>query len=86
MRKYDQEFKQQAVNKIFDGQSVASVARELGVGESLIHGWKKVRLSEETNETANLERENRELKKKLRESQMENEILKKAAVIFARSG
>lgn len=58
MRKYDQEFKQQAVYKIFDGQSVASVARELCVGESLIHGWKKARLSEETDETANLERKN----------------------------
>ena len=63
MRKYDSEFKQQAVNKVFDGQSVASVARELGVGENLIHGWKKARLSDEANETANLERENLELKK-----------------------
>ena len=86
MRKYDQEFKQLAVKKVFNGQSVASVARELGVGENLIHSWKKARLSDETNETATLERENLELKKKLREAQMENEILKKAAVIFARSG
>ena len=37
MRKYDDEFKQQAVKKILDGQSVASVARELGVAESLLH-------------------------------------------------
>lgn len=87
MRKYDAEFKQQAVKKVFDGQSVASVARELGVGENLIHTWKKARLSEETNETANLERENLELKKRLRESQMENEILSGSLrVIFARSG
>ena len=34
MRKYDEEFKAEAVRKIFDGQSVASVARELGVGDS----------------------------------------------------
>ena len=69
MRKYDAEFKEQAVKKVFDEQSVASVARELDVGENLIHSWKKTRLSEETNEMANLERENLELKKKLRESQ-----------------
>jgi transposase-like protein len=35
MKKYDDEFKQNAVKKILDGQSVASVARELGVGEGL---------------------------------------------------
>jgi hypothetical protein len=37
MRKYDDEFKQNAVRKILDGQSVASVSRELGVAESLLH-------------------------------------------------
>ncbi|HEY9282761.1 MAG TPA: transposase, partial [Pyrinomonadaceae bacterium] len=30
MRKYDEEFKREAVRKIHDGQSVASVAREVG--------------------------------------------------------
>ncbi len=33
MRKYDDEFKREAVKKIHDRQSVASVARELGVAE-----------------------------------------------------
>lgn len=41
MRKYGEEFKAEAVKKIFEGQSVASVARELGVGETLLHNWKK---------------------------------------------
>ena len=40
-RKYDDEFKRQAVKKVIDGQSVVSVARELGVNESLIHKWKR---------------------------------------------
>jgi transposase-like protein len=35
MRKYDDEFKRQAVKKILDGQSVASVSRELGVAEGI---------------------------------------------------
>ena len=41
MRKYGNEYKQAAVKKIHDGQSVASVARELGVAESLLHSWKR---------------------------------------------
>lgn len=80
MRKYDDEFKQQAVKKILDGQSVASVARELGVAESLLHKWKKVRI----NSSSDVEKENLELKKKLREVEMERDILKKAALIFGR--
>jgi transposase-like protein len=41
MRKCDEEFKREAVRKVFDGQSVASVSRELGVSENEIHNWKK---------------------------------------------
>lgn len=49
MRKYDDEFKQQAVKKILDGQSVASLTRELGVGEGQLHtgvakSWKSIRV------------------------------------------
>ena len=80
MRKYDEEFKQQAVKKIFDGQSVASVSRELGVAENLLHNWKKARAAA----SSNLERENLELKKRLKETEMERDILKKAALIFGR--
>ena len=80
MRKYDNEFKQMAVKKIFDGQSVASVSRELGVAEGVLHNWKKTKL--ETS--SNAEQELIELKKKLREVEMERDILKKAALIFGR--
>ena len=80
MRKYDDEFKKNAVKKVLDGQSVASLARELGVGENLLHKWKKARL--ETS--SDVERENLELKKRLREVEMERDILKKAALIFGR--
>ena len=80
MRKYDDEFKQQAVRKIFDGQLVASVSREIGVAESLLHKWKRAKI----DSSSNLEKENLELKKKLREVEMERDILKKAALIFGR--
>ena len=80
MRKYDDEFKQQAVKKILDGQSVASLSRELGVAESLLHKWKRAKI--ETS--SDLEKEVLELKKKLREVEMERDILKKAVLIFGR--
>ncbi len=73
MRKYDEEFKQQAVKKILDGQSVASLSRELGVGESQLHKWKRLKIES----VSDLEKENLKLKKQLRELEMENEILKK---------
>lgn len=84
-RKYDAEFKRNTVQKVFDGQSVVSVSRELGVSESLIHKWKRQHLnngnglqtSSELNEIAVLKKRNREL-------EMENEILKKATLIFGR--
>ena len=46
MKKYDNEFKAQAVKKILDGQSVASVSRELGVAEGILHNWRKAKLAQ----------------------------------------
>jgi len=80
MKKYDDEFKQNAVKKVFDGQSVASVTRELGISEGLLHKWKRARLES----SSDLEKEVIELKKRLREVEMERDILKKAALIFGR--
>jgi transposase-like protein len=37
MKKYDKEFKKEAVKKYLDGQSVASISREIGVNENTIH-------------------------------------------------
>ena len=82
MRKYDGEFKQEAVKKIHDGQSVASVARELGCAESLLHKWKRQTIEASSDS----EKEVIALRKKLREVEMERDILKKAALIFGRSG
>ena len=40
-RKYDDDFKRNTVGEVLDGQSTASVARELGIGENLIYKWKR---------------------------------------------
>jgi transposase len=82
MRKYDDEFKREAVRKIHDGQSVASVARELGCAESPLHRWKR----DAFEVSSGSEREVLVLKKRVRELEMERDILKKAALIFGRSG
>ena len=82
MRKYDDEFKREAVRKIHDGQSVASVARELGCAESLLHRWKRDTLEASSDS----EKEVIALRRKLREVEMERDILKKAALIFGRGG
>ncbi len=82
MRKYDEEFKREAVKKIHDGQSVASLARELGVAESLLHKWKR----DAVEDGSDSEKEVVALRKRLREVEMERDILKKAALIFGRSG
>jgi transposase len=82
MRKYDEEFKREAIKKIHDGQSVTSLSRELGVSESLFHQWRRQALVTASDS----ERELIELKKQLREVEMERDILKKAALIFGRGG
>ena len=84
-RKYDDEFKQQAIKKVFDGQSVASVSRELGVNEGLLHKWKRATLENgDGHRTGTQLREAATLKKRIRDLEMENEILKKAALTFGR--
>lgn len=83
--KYDEEFKRQAVQKVLDGQSVRSVSRELGVTESQIHKWRRAALEKGDGKRSGAElTEAATLKKRIRELEMENEILKKAALIFGR--
>jgi len=83
--KYDEEFKRQVVRKVLDGQSVRSVSREIGVSESQIHKWRRaVFKNGDGNQSGAEIGETLELKKRIRELEMENEILKKAALIFGR--
>jgi transposase len=80
MRKYDQEFKKATVKKYLDGQSVASIAREIGVNENTIHKWK----AEIIQKDGEPDKEKLLMRKRIIELEMENEILKKAAIIFGR--
>ena len=84
-KKYDDEFKRNALHKIIDGQSVRSVSQELGVNESLIHKWKRAAKTNGDGASSGKELSEIEvLKKRNRELEQEVEILKKAALIFGR--
>jgi len=84
-KKYDVDFKRNAVQKVLDGQSAASVAREFGIGENLIYKWKKAILQNGNSTQSGSElSEIAALKKRNRELELEVEILKKATLIFGR--
>jgi len=82
MKKYDQEFKKETIKKYLDGQSVASISREIGVNENTIHRWKQ----ELVSVNGEIDQEKLAMRKRIFELEQENEILKKAAIIFSRSG
>ncbi len=82
MKKYDKDFKKEVVKKYLDGQSVASISREIGLNENTIHKWKKEILSV----NGEVDQEKLVMRKRIFELEQENEILKKTAAIFSRSG
>jgi transposase len=87
---YSEEYKKNAVKMhIEDKKTMAAVSRELGIGENTVRSWVRAakshpdkpfvgsgRLHPEDARMKTLEKENRDLRE-------ENEILKKAAAIFA---
>jgi len=90
--KYTEEFKRQAVELLENrDQSVVDLARELGVRPNQLYKWREQLLKkgdsafkgpgrptkENTSEVSRLKQENRRLKEEL-------EILKKAAIYFAK--
>jgi transposase len=80
MRKYDKEFKKEVVKKYLDGQSVASISREIGVNENTIHKWKQEILQKD----GEADEDKLRMRKRIIELEPENKILKKAAIIFGR--
>ncbi len=88
-RSYSREFKIEAVKLILDGgESVARVARDLGINENLLHGWKrKFKEDPAFRDPKGLtpdQQEIRRLRRELERARQEREILKKAAAYFAK--
>jgi len=92
-RSFDKEFKLMAIELCQSGKSTNEVADDLDIGADLVRRWKRefVRYKEGSfsgNGNVNLtddQKENAKLKRALKESLLENEILKKAVGIFSRS-
>lgn len=90
-RNFTREFKVEAVRRIAaGGRSLAEVARELGLGESLLRSWKQALAAEgehafpgKGNPPA-LEEELRRLRAENQRLRMEREIIKKATAFFAK--
>jgi transposase len=91
-RKFTDEFKARAVRLVLkEAQTVAQVARDLDLAESVLHAWvKQARIDRGMGPPGALTSEEREelarLRKEVRVLREEKEILRKAAAFFAKDG
>ncbi len=81
--KYDLGFKKEVIRKYLSGQTMAAISRETGVNENVLYRWKQKMVTTEDGEA---DGEKLEMRKRIMELEIENEILKKAALIFGRNG
>jgi transposase len=92
-KKYTPEFKQQAVELVRLGKPVSEVAQELNIGDSILYAW--VRKSDKPSQLGSGSQraegdaaetdELRRLRREIAHLKLENDILKKAAVILGTS-
>ena len=88
-KRYSPEFKEQAARKVVDNSlPIAQVARELDVNDTTLGFWvkdyrKKLAGQPLPSDMPDAERV-RELERRVRELEMENTFLKKAAAYFAK--
>ena len=81
---YPSEFKQQAVSLVNEAnRSASSVAKELGVNINTLYTWLH-KSDEGSTGNQDLVAENKSLKQKLKQAEMERDILKKATAYFAK--
>lgn len=87
-RKYDADFKKDVVKMIESGRSVPEVAQSLGIGTNLIYYWTKQARKKGLGATKQpalaFDEEKAALQKRIKELEMERDVLKKALGIFSR--
>ena len=87
-RKYDSEFKNEVLKMIESGRPVPEIAQSLAIGNNLIYYWvkraKKGNSAQKDKPTLVFDEEKLALQKRVKELEMEREILKKALGIFSR--
>lgn len=91
-RKYDREFKLEAVKLVVEGgRKISEISQNLGIHENLLRAWKKKYLEDGLNAfpgKGNLkpdEAEMMRLRRKLKDAEEERDILKKAVAIFSKA-
>ena len=84
-RKYDKQFKADAVRLVLEGRPATEVAADLGISANLLYRWKSKALGEgAVPATAGMVSEAESLRLRLREVERERDILKKALGILSR--
>lgn len=85
-RKFTKEYKREVVKLVRDsGKGVTAMARELGIGLTVLRSWiQMVEAEEKTGLTGNELEELKQLRKDNARLQMEVEILGKATAFFAK--
>lgn len=96
-RKYDPEFKRDAVAMVIrSGKTATDVAKELGINGNMLARWKQEHLArmdqscgelpESGMKPSEVEAENRRLRRELAHIREQRDILKKAISIFSQEG
>jgi transposase len=87
-RKYDADFKKEVLKMIESGRGVPDVAQSLGIGTNLIYQWIKHSKangnSSQKSSSVSFDAEKVAMHKKIKDLEMERDILKKALGIFSR--
>ena len=81
--RYSEEFKQQIVDLYQAGSSVTYLSRKYGIANVTIYKWIREFSNVKVSDTEIMSVKN--MKKRIAELEMKNEILKKATAIFARN-
>ena len=79
-RKYDSSFKQEVLDQLKTGRSVQELSVSLGISPALIYQWK----NRDSMSSSQEGEEVKQLRKKIKSLEKDNEILKKALMIFSR--
>ena len=83
-RRFSDEFKREAVRLAFEGsRPVVEVARELEVRPDQLRRWRRKLQGVDLTAPSETEQENRRLRRQLRRTEEERDILKKALAIFS---
>lgn len=87
-RKYDADFRKEVIKMVESGRKVPDIAQSLGIGTNLIYQWlkrsKATSGSSGNSSDISFDAEKAAMYKRIKDLEMERDILKKALGIFSR--